>query len=203
MEFPVIPRRKRAKTLIYGIGLNDADYQVDIKGECKRLRCPYFTTWSNMLKRCYSRKALAVSPTYEGTTVCEDWLTFSKFKLWMEGQEWEGKELDKDLLGNGKIYSPETCVFVDRLTNCFLLDCRKRRGLYKLGVDIYRPNGKFRARCSNPLTNVIEHLGCYFSEDDAHNAWKRRKKELAVQLSALQDNEKVANKLNNLFEEEH
>lgn len=202
MNFTISPRRKKSKTLIYGIGINDADYQVDLRLGGLRVRCPYFTTWSNMLKRCYNKKTLMKNSTYDNTNVCFEWLTFSNFKTWMETQNWEGRELDKDLLGDGKLYSPETCVFVDRLTNCFLLDCKKRRGQYKLGVDIYKPNGKFRARCSNPFTNTVEHLGYFFSEDDAHNQWKKRKKELAIQLATLQEDERVADKLINLFKNE-
>jgi len=199
-EFPKIPRRKGKISLIYGVGLNDADYQVDIRGE-KRLRCPYFTTWSNMVKRCYNTKTLSSYPTYTDTTVCEEWLTFSRFKSWMETQNWEGRELDKDLLGDGSSYSPETCVFVDRLTNCFMLDCGSRRGSYKIGVDLYKPSGRFRARCSNPFTNTTEHLGYYPSEEGANSAWRERKKQLAIILSALQEDERVAKRLIHMYEE--
>lgn len=199
-EFPKIPRRKGKISLIYRVGVNDADYQVEIRGE-KRLRCPYFTTWSNMIKRCYNTKTLSNSPTYNDTTVCDEWLTFSQFKSWMETQDWEGKELDKDLLGDGGLYSPETCVFVNRLTNCFMLDCGSRRGSYRIGVDLCKPSGRFRARCSNPFTNTVEHLGYHSSEEDANSAWRGRKRQLAVILSALQEDDRVAERLIHMYEE--
>jgi len=197
IEFPIIPRVRRPKKLICKVGINDADYQVDVRLAGARLRCPYFTTWSNMLTRCYNEKALVASPTYSRTNVCEQWLTFSNFKAWMETQDWQGKELDKDLLGNGFIYSPDTCVFVDRLTNCFLLDCRSRAGLYKIGVDLR--GGRFRARCSNPFIKAPEHLGYFDSENAAHLAWRKRKSELAKILACTQPDSRVAERLTNMF----
>ena len=76
-----------------------------------------------MLQRCYSESHLVRQPTYKGCSVCEEWLTFSNFKSWMEQQDWEGKQLDKDLLVyKNKIYSPETCVFVSSVINSFFVE---------------------------------------------------------------------------------
>ena len=60
-------------------------------------------------------------PAYKDVVVRQEWLTFSNFKRWMEKQDWEGKQLDKDIivLGN-KVYSPETCAFVLGVTNGFI-----------------------------------------------------------------------------------
>ena len=120
------------KCLVYGVGINDADYRVQ-ENKCytnnlgKRAtevlwRCPYYDRWYGMIRRCYSERELSRFPTYKGCSVCEEWLTFSNFKSWMEQQDWEGKHLDKDLLiYKNKVYSSETCVFVDYKVNLFII----------------------------------------------------------------------------------
>ena len=81
-------------------------------------------------------------PFYKDITCCQEWLIFSNFKSWMKQQDWEGKQLDKDLLiYQNKIYSPETCVFVDRKINQFLVKSNNSRGKYPLGVS-YRNKNK-------------------------------------------------------------
>ena len=88
-----------------------------------------------MLARCYSAKFQEHCPTYTGCTVAEDWLKFSNFKDWMEKQQWEGKQLDKDILFEGnKVYGPDTCVFVSPMVNTFTIDSGAARGKWLIGV---------------------------------------------------------------------
>ena len=76
-------------TKLYGVGINDSKEPVTRKVKGKVVwRCPYFKKWSKMLKRCYSKESLEENPSYANCTVCEDWLTFSVFKVWMEHQLW-------------------------------------------------------------------------------------------------------------------
>lgn len=114
--------------LVAGVGINDADYQVvkfsepDAQGKRKQeFRCPYYFRWHGMLSRCFN-KGKSNYKQYEKTTVCEEWLTFSNFKRWMEGCDWEGKVLDKDLRGDGTLYSPETCSWIPQSLNSFIED---------------------------------------------------------------------------------
>ena len=87
-----------------------------------------------MLDRAYSDKYKQRQPTYRDVTVCEEWHSFMRFRAWMVEQDWEGKELDKDILFQGnKVYSPDTCVFVDKAVNLFLTDCAASRGEWPLG----------------------------------------------------------------------
>ena len=89
-----------------------------------------------MLGRAYSNKYKQIQPTYEGVTVCEEWHFFMRFRAWMM-QDCEGKHLDKDILFEGnKVYSPDTCVFVDGVVNTFLNDCQPlRHGLWFVGMN--------------------------------------------------------------------
>lgn len=130
---------KRSK-LIFGVGINDADYNVVrqemVDGKQRIVwRCPFYGRWGNMLQRCYSADYLLKFPTYIGCEVVEEWKYFSNFRSWMESQDWEGKQLDKDLLFLGnRIYGPETCVFLDNKTNTFLCESNPLKRVAPLGV---------------------------------------------------------------------
>ena len=114
---------------VYGKGINNASYLTGTVQGGRRRKCPYYTKWSSMLQPCYDDKFKEMSPTYIGATVCEEWLTFSNFKAWMEKQEWEGLELDKDIIKPGnKQYSPDACCLVPQSLNALLTDHRAARG---------------------------------------------------------------------------
>lgn len=184
--------------VVFGVGFNDCEYTVFCSKERGGERCPYYARWVEMLRRCYSCSFHKKRPTYIGCTVCDDWLTFSNFKAWMEKQDWEGKQLDKDLLLAGnKVYSPDNCVFVDAVINNFTTDRKLHRGECLLGVDVN--NGMFRAQCRNFMSKKREFLGYYKSQEEAHLAWKARKHELALQLAESQSDERIANALRSRY----
>ena len=181
--------------LVYGFGINDADYAVqqkeprEIDGKIKQVvvwQCPYHQKWKSVLERAYSPRWHKLYPTYVGCSVHEDWKYFSKFKAWMEQQDWEGKHLDKDILVPGnKIYSAEFCCFVSPEVNLFVVEKNKTKGLYMTGVDFHK--GRFRARGFNSDKRNV-HLGYFDTELEAHNAWRYNKIEEAIRLAQKQDN---------------
>ena len=179
----------RRSKLVFGVGTNDADYNVAIQsvvdGKNKIVwRCPYYQAWASMLSRCYSDKSQMKRPTYKGCSVCDEWLIFSNFKAWMEQQDWEGKHLDKDLLKEGnKVYCPEWCIFVDININSFVTDSGATRGKYMLGVYWDKQCSKFKVQCCNPFTGKRQYLGRYGDEMEAHLAWKNFKHEMACLLA--------------------
>lgn len=126
------------KKLVKGVGVNDADYKVKYTIKCEHLGitkivCPFYKVWLNMLNRCYSKKR---HRCYSDSFVCEEWLVFSKFKSWMEKQDWEGKQLDKDLLLDGnKEYNPNFFCFIPKNLNLFITERKVTKGLYPIGVD--------------------------------------------------------------------
>ena len=188
--------------LMYGAGVNDADYvvvvwetvgYVDGKYKQKKVwNCPFYRVWGNMLERCFSEKEKARNPTYKDVTCCEEWLVFSDFKRWMEQQDWEGRQLDKDIIfANNKVYSPETCAFVSRVTNTFITAREASRGKYPLGVYWSTWGKKFRAQCRNPFTKKKEHLGYFDCSKEAHEAWRKRKHELAQLVAETETDMRV------------
>lgn len=200
----------KLKRLVCGVGNNNADYVVEIREEIghvdgkRKMKmvwvCPYYQTWADMVKRCYSAEYQDKFPTYKDCTVPDEWLTFSVFKSWMEGQDFKDKHLDKDLLFEGnKVYSAVTCVFVSPMVNTFVNDCGTARGEWLVGVCWNKARKKFQTNCRNPFTKKREHLGLFTCEQEAHNAWLKRKLELARLLAAEQTDERVAKALINRY----
>ena len=192
--------------LMWGVGLNDLGYRVHVqewvtKDGGKRIRktvfrCKYYTVWTSMLKRCYSKKLLESYPSYIGTSVCSEWLYATEFKKWMEQQDWHGKCLDKDIIVPGsKLYSPETCAFVLPATNLFVTASDAIRGDYPIGVYLFKPTGKYRAQCKNPFTGKQEYLGIFSAPEEAHEAWRKRKHELAQLVAATESDPRVVEAL--------
>lgn len=192
--------------LVCGVGVNDVDYVVKVSetvgyidGKQKhRLvwMCPFYLKWRDMLKRCYSTKLHDRQPTYIDCTVVEEWKTFSVFRAWMQQQDWEGNQLDKDLLFPGnKEYGPNACVFVSRVVNSFMTERDADRGEYPIGVSWHKSNNKFQARCNNPFTKKLEFLGYFTCPYEAHKVWLKRKQELAILLAAEQTDARIAEAL--------
>ena len=149
-----------------------------------------------MLERCYSKKFLESNPTYIGTSVCSEWLSATAFKKWMTQQDWQGKSLDKDIVvPKSKLYSPDTCAFVLNETNSFVIASDASRGDYPVGVDLHKPTGKYRARCNDPFTGKQEHLGLFSTPEEAHEAWRKRKYDLALLVADTESDPRVVEAL--------
>lgn len=194
--------------LVYGVGVNDAEYLVEVRavvdGKRKAIwRCPFYRTWREMVKRCYSRKLHAKFPTYKGCSVAPEWLKLSTFSEWMRACEWDGKHLDKDILRPGnKVYGPDTCVFVTAKLNTFMNDHGAARGKWPLGVFWHGKVGRLKAQCRNPFTGKRESLGYFDCPNKAHEAWRARKHELACQYADMQTDQRIAAALRSRYLQE-
>lgn len=184
--------------LIYGVGINDAIYPVTkskrVDGKVIRIwSCPFYDKWKNMLARCYSSRSKVNRPTYENCIVCDEWLLFSNFRAWMEQQDWKDKQLDKDLLTyKNQIYSPETCSFVSRDINQFLVKSNKSRGILPIGVSkrsVKTLTSPYRAYISN--RDEFISLGDYDNPHSAHRAWQLAKINQAKELAYQQTDDQV------------
>ena len=131
-----------------------------------------YSTWKNMLRRCYSHYYYNQA-SYEGCTVTHEWLLYSTFKKWFDENYVEGYALDKDIIKkNNLLYSPETCCFVPIEINTLVINNKPRRGLFPLGVTAIPHSGTYRANLGN------KHLGCYSTPEEAFQAYKREKEKL-------------------------
>ena len=130
-----------------------------------------------MLERSYSEKYKENNPSYENCSVCSEWLIFCNFRAWMIVQSWEGKALDKDILGGGrKEYSPEFCIFIPQALNNLLTDNARSRGIHPQGVYFDKQGGKFKAQCS--ANGKITNLGRFLTVSEAEAAYKTFKSDL-------------------------
>lgn len=177
------------KKPVFGIGINDADYVITRIVGGKQIHCSFYQRWHSMIERCYSAKRHSKQPTYAGCKVVDGWHSFMAFKSWMELQDWKGKQLDKDLIGDSKLYSPENCVFVSHALNSLFCDSRAIRGDCPIGVDFDKQRGKYRASIN--ASGKHKHLGYFTSADDAHSAWLKAKIEIANNFLANETNPRV------------
>lgn len=99
-----------------------------------------FNKWRSMIERCYDIN----NRRYDiygarGVRVCDRWLCFEYFLddlIHVKGYDVEklqnGKlHLDKDIIGNGLLYSPETCILVSPSENIKDMNLRNKQKLFK------------------------------------------------------------------------
>jgi hypothetical protein len=143
-----------------------------------------------MLTRAYSHPFLARYPAYSGVTVCEEWHSFMAFRAWMETQDWEGKQLDKDIIVPGnKVYSPDTCVFVSSALNNLLTDRAAARGEWPIGVSWHKHRKKLNAYIQEG--GKKRHLGSFTCPHEAHMAWRKAKVRIVRDVAREQDDPRV------------
>lgn len=169
------------RKIIYGVGINDADYEVY---KCRRVDgvmvvdwvCPYYSRWLDMIRRCYSSKQKSKQVNYKHCTTSEEWKTFSNFKAWMETQDWEGKQLDKDLKVSGNtVYSSQNCMFISAKLNSFIV--KKPITELPMGVGKSTKTSKYLYRCRIIMPSGREStLGTGDNPYKLHELWIRAKK---------------------------
>ena len=192
-DFVEIPASKSSlskRKPVYGVGINDANYIVQPKINGKRITCPFYLDWKDMIKRCYSSKFHEKFPTYKECRVDKSWFIFSNFKKWMEKQNWQGMALDKDIkvIGN-KLYSPDTCLFVSYSVNCLLTDSYAARGQWPIGVSFHKRTGKFHAYCSK--NGKMHNLGSFTCPEQAHRVYLIFKHKVIIDASRYTDNHAI------------
>ena len=183
------------RKLVHGIGVNDADYitsMFDSNG--KELKCPYYRKWLAIFERCYSPRFHVRQPCYKDCTVCEGWFLFSNFKRWMQNQDWQGKDLDKDIINYGnKIYSPDNCCFVERHVNNLILDNKLIRGKYPVGVTYHKRDGVYHARIKKCGKHI--YLGSSSTPEGASNIYKIAKVNYILEITNTLTDQRVINGL--------
>lgn len=164
------------KKLLCGVGLNDTNEPVfGFYEDGSRWWCPFYGCWYNMLRRVSGKYDTFRNESYKKVSATEDFLLFSKFKPWMKDQPWEGNTLDKDILGDGTLYSFETCCFIPNNVNVFLT------GLHTTTERAYGVS--FKPKTGNWLARVFykgQHynLGTYANKYKARAAYVKSKLEL-------------------------
>lgn len=189
--------------VVGGVAENDlkgiAPTQILVDG--KMVICPFYSRWLNVVRREHCADFLDKNPSYLGVTVQDGWLKRSNFEAWMKTQNWEGLDLDKDILFQGnRHYGPYTCVFVPQRINKLLNTNKSRERKYPLGVTYMKKASFMTSERTNPYAaqvrtyvgskNYQRFIGSYGDPQTAHRAWqwgKAEEIENAVAWYATQD----------------
>jgi|SRR6478609_2046053 len=157
--------------------INDAGYKVSlyetVDGKYKQTwQCPIYKKWHDMKTRIVNEKYHDKKPTYIGSDIHEDWLYFSKFKMWIDnhqvGSYINELELDKDLKTHLHTYSPDTCLLVPMYINNAYRISAGSRGVLPLGVSLDRNLYKTSVR----MFGVLKNKGRYKTPEEAHRVWQ-------------------------------
>lgn len=163
---------------VCGVGYDSMKYGYKKTHQRSHLKC--YSVWKDMIRRCYDDKHKASYKCYEDVYCCEDWKDFQEFAKWFYSNYKEGYELDKDLLKiNNREYSPETCAFLPRSLNLFLVHTR---GKDSVGVFFNERSGSYSAYCCDGKGKSI-NLGTVRDEKAAHLLYKEYKESLAKRLA--------------------
>lgn len=165
---------------LYGVGyFGEGEYVANSKN---LKNSQEYTSWRNMLKRCYDKTYTLKNQSYIGCEVCDEWHNFQNFAKWFNENKWTNDFrlcVDKDILIKGnKIYSPTTCCLVGFRINSLFVNAKKTRGIYPIGVKKRSESRKFESSCSilnDDNKKHRKHLGNYDTPIEAFNAYKNFK----------------------------
>lgn len=157
-----------------------------------------YDIYFNVIDRCYNPYAINRDKglNYVDVFVCDEWLNYQDAAKWIDENYIEGYELDKDLFGNGKLYSPHTCCFLPKQINCFLkYDYSNNKSGFKGVVEESRYS-KIRYRSELSFDGHSSYLGTFDTKEEARKRYLEEKKKVAEILIKRYDVEdRVANKI--------
>lgn len=154
--------------LVFGVGKS---YSEKYSVRLNKKKTPQYVAWENMLMRCYYPKTSRYS-AYGGigVKVCDEWLSYENFAKWYDDNYIEGYHLDKDLLGDGTIYSPEDCCYVPQKLNSVFVVNSKNIGRPQADL----PTGIYR-QGSGYTSSVLKEKRYFTGKEDAHKDYLTRK----------------------------
>lgn len=190
-EFPASKGSIARRRPVCGIGTNDANYNTFYVTESGRKTCPYYNRWNGMLERCYGDHDASRRRCYKGCTVSKEWLLFSNFRAWMKNQDWEGLELDKDIILPGnKEYSKEYCVFVPQWINKLLTNVGNKNSGWLIGASWVKQTGRYGAQIK--VNNKNKWLGTFDSKEQAQKAYVYEKIKIITKIASDVSNKAVS-----------
>ena len=155
-----------------------------------------YNSWHKMFVRCYDKRYLTEKSTYTGCEVDERFHNFQDFGVWyVENYYTVGSEvmhLDKDIMVKGnKVYSPDTCVFVPSRINMLIINNKRSRGKYPVGV---LKTGKRYTAELRVNKHTSGWLGTFDTPEEAFLAYKTAK-EAYIKEVADEYKDKIPKKL--------
>lgn len=160
---------------IYGIGF--------IGSETLNSKSEGYNIWQHMIRRCYDENYHIKHPTYKNVTVCKEWHNFSNFNNWYEKNypycvDGIDFELDKDLLSQVveyKSYSPQSCIFLPKKVNSFLINKQSHNSTGVIGVNWCNRDKKYLVQIRDYDLNKRVVVGRFDSLEEADKCYKEHR----------------------------
>lgn len=128
---------------------------------------PEYAVWNAMIQRC-EKKNYSAYENYggRGITVCSRWHRFENFINDMGMRPSKSHTIER--VDNDKGYSPENCIWADRVAQCINQRIRKDNKTGFKGVSYNERARKYYVKIC--VLGKQYHLGCYDKIEDAINA---------------------------------
>ena len=179
---------------IYGVGIL-GDVKTKVNGKITK----EYSTWSNILQRCYSPIKHKEFPRYKDCSICDEWLYYPNFVEWCHSQSNWNKvienpsefHIDKDIIcKRNKMYSPENCSFVPAYVNVMFVKGDALRNDLPIGVtrESFNKN-RYRVRCKDSTTGKMITVGGFLNVEEAFCCYKEIK-ENSIKFVAQMEYEK-------------
>lgn len=169
--------------MLYDIGIyNKGKYVAIVEGK----ETKEYALWRSILKRCshqYKNHSI-----YDDCSICDEWLDFQNFAEWYNKNYYQINDdkmyINKDILNKGnKIYSPSTCVFVNRHINNLFTLRKNKRGDLPLGVKYRDWMNKYQVQFSR--YGKMESFGSYATVEEAFNVYKKEKENYIKEVADM------------------
>jgi hypothetical protein len=112
--------------------------------------------------------------SYSNVKCCDEWLIYSNFLKWIDTQDYIEKDLDKDLFGDGSLYSPETCCFIPHNINTMLVLQESSTGFH--GVS--EKGNRFLVKPYWDNKAIVGATKTFACPKEAHKYWQESKSNL-------------------------
>ena len=169
--------------------INDYSNSVTTTIEGKQKNYYWYVQFTGMHYRIFK-------PEYTGVKISHEFYSLANFKQWYDQEIQkniinEKLVLDKDIFGNSRLYSPNTCCLVTVYLNNFL----KINKLKQNNCILWVRKRKNKYQCEVKLKNKIKFLGSYVTEKDAFLIAANYKKQIVKNWPFLDNPNYKKNKL--------
>lgn len=148
-----------------------------------------YTTWRDMIQRCYDKNFQIKNKSYKNCYVCNEWLNYQNFSAWFYENYYEVSDdsmcLDKDIICKGNIvYCPEYCVFAPKRINCMFISRNRNIKKSLIGVSYIKSDNTYQVQ-TRTSTHGIQYIGRYKDRGEAFSVYKSMREKYIKEIALL------------------